>query len=513
MESRDAFKKVVHFANWEYKEKRPKSVKVLRLKSKSVITLGVLPEYQMRTIGPVVYLVVSDQGEELMIYFFNRNGERTGGQHYEPTAKFMKKLNKSTIVKYQLPKKERKELVDLTYIFQQEFTKIHQKISNRLGITQRYPFTVLVDNDLRFSLTRMLGSKRIKKELHVSPQLQEKDYRELVATIEWFYSYLISSIPKSGEIPEILLLYDLAILLSAVLNSNFLNKISDIKLSPQNITVNNIDFTPTKELESAITSLSKAKSQNELTNLLKRYCDLLKMLNRYKITLSSLELIQFFIVSCEMFNITTDFHAFCIYKKEDIMTSFYYILFLRIHELVKQSNLESLENKVGFLSSLFGLNELDHEEIMKSPYTLAEVIERAGILIKDPYIYEPIRRIENFVSDFISEYILRYLECKIHYAIQEENLDIILELRNKSNYVLQDVEYNLIWRPKKKIQHIREKKNNQPQDLHEGLIKNYLFIVNNKGSISFSCQISFINPLFSNEKIDKTIFIQKINIP
>ncbi|MFX1296371.1 MAG: hypothetical protein ACFFD2_16150, partial [Promethearchaeota archaeon] len=496
-----------------YKEKRPKSVKVLRLKSKSVITLGVLPEYQMRTIGPVVYLVVSDQREELMIYFFNRNGERTGGQHYEPTPKFLKKLNKSTTVKYQLPKKERKELIDPTYIFQQEFTKIQQKISKKLGITQRYPYTVLIDNELQFRLTRMLGSKRIKKELHVSPQLQEKNYLELVATIEWFCSYLTSSIPKSEEVPEISLLYDLAILLSAVFNLNLLKKILNIKLSPQNITVHNIDFTPTKEVESAITSLSKVKSQNELSSLLKRYCDLLKVLDRYKIYFSSLELIQFFIVSCEMFNIETDFHAFCIHKKEGIMTSFYFILFIKVHELAKQSNLESLENKAGFLSSLFGLNELNHEEIMESPYTLAEVIQKAGILIKDPYIYKPIRRIENFVSDFISEYILRYLECKIQYAIQDENLDITLELRNRSNYVLLDVEYNLIWKPRKKIQPLQEEKNNQVQDLHEKLKKNYIFTVNNKGSINFSCHISFSNPLFPTERMDKTIFIQKINIP
>lgn len=105
MESREAFKKVVHFANWEYNEKRPKSVKVLRLKSKSTITLGVLPEFQIKSIGPIIYLVVSDRGDELMVYFFKRNGDRTGGQHYEPTPKFMKKLDKSTIVKIKLPKK------------------------------------------------------------------------------------------------------------------------------------------------------------------------------------------------------------------------------------------------------------------------------------------------------------------------------------------------------------------------------------------------------------------------
>ncbi|MFX1481074.1 MAG: hypothetical protein ACFFCI_23580, partial [Promethearchaeota archaeon] len=508
MESREVLKKVVHFANWEFKEKRPKSVKVLRMKSKSTITLGVLPEFQMRTIGPIIYLVVSDQGDDLMIYFFNRNGERTGGQHYEPTAKFMKKLNKSTIVKYQLPKKERKELIDITYVVQQEFSKIHQKISKKLGITQRYPYTVLVDNNLLFSLTRMFGSKRIKKELHVSPQLQEKNYFEVVATIEWFYSYLLASIPKHEEIQDITIIYDLAILLSAVFNLKFLDIISSIKFSPQNFTIHNRTFKLTQEVESAISSLSKMKSQKNLITLLIDYCNSLKVLQRYKITLTPLELVQLFIVSCEMFNIKTDFHTFCIHKKEEILTSFYFILFIRVHEVAKQSNLKSLENKTAFLSSLFVLNELDQEEIMASPYTLTEVIEKVEVLIKDPNIYEPVQRIERFVSDFISEYILRFLECKLQYAIQEENLDITVELRNVSNYTLQDVEYNLTWKPKKKIQPVQEEKNNQVQDLHERLKKNYLFTINNKGPLSFTCQISFSNPIFSNERMNKTIFIQ-----
>ena len=67
----------------------------------------------MGTIGPIIYLVVSDHIDTLMIYFFNKDGDKLGGQHYEPTPKFIKKLKNSTSVKYQLPKKERKEYKDL----------------------------------------------------------------------------------------------------------------------------------------------------------------------------------------------------------------------------------------------------------------------------------------------------------------------------------------------------------------------------------------------------------------
>ena len=133
METRNALKKVTHFAEWEFNQKRPRSVKVLRVESKNFHTLGVLPDFQMRTIGPIIYLVLSDHIDTLMIYFFNKDGDKLGGQHYKPTPKFIKKLKNSTSVKYQLPKKERKEYKDLTLASQKDFTEIHQNISHKLG--------------------------------------------------------------------------------------------------------------------------------------------------------------------------------------------------------------------------------------------------------------------------------------------------------------------------------------------------------------------------------------------
>ncbi len=510
MEPRDAFKKVVHFANWEYEQKRPKTVKVLRLKSKSTITLGVLPEFQMRTIGPIIYLVVSDQGDELMIYFFNRNGNRTGGQHYEPTPQLLKKLHKSTIVKYQLPKKERKEFIDLTYKFQQEFPKIHQNIGKVLGITHKYPYTVLVDKNLQFSLTKMFGCKRTKKELHIPQEIKDKNYFEVLATVEWFYSYLTSTIPKPKEKPNITILYDLAILLSAVFNLNSQEKIALLKLIPEKIIIQDITFNLTEKVESSITSLVKAESQDTLINLLKKYLNIIKVLNRYRISLSLREFIEVFNHSCEIFNINNDVHILYISERKDIPSYFYFKIFSTVRELAKQLNLEPLKLKTYFLSMLFGLRILSRNEIMEPPYTLTEVIKNIGKFIKVPYIYENIGRIYTFVSDIISEYIFRYLECKIQYAIQKDTLDIILEIWNNSNYVLLNFEYELLWKPKNKIQLTKEENRIHSQDLHEKVKKNYLFTINKKGSINFSCQISFTNPVYQDKTIRKTILLQKI---
>ncbi|KKM81915.1 hypothetical protein LCGC14_1325040 [marine sediment metagenome] len=38
-----------------------------------------------------------------MIYFFNKNGENIGGQHYDPTPKFLRELEESTVMKAQFP--------------------------------------------------------------------------------------------------------------------------------------------------------------------------------------------------------------------------------------------------------------------------------------------------------------------------------------------------------------------------------------------------------------------------
>jgi len=202
--------------------------------------MGALPNFQMRSVGPVVYLVVSDHIDTLTIYFFNKFGNKLGSEKYEPTLKFMKELQKSTTVKYQLPKKERKEMADPTFLFQKDFSKVYRTITNTLGITHKYPYTVLVNKNLQLSLIRMFGCKRVKKELHIPQNLKDKNYLELLVTVEWFYSYLTSSIPTLEENTDTIILYDLAILLSAVFNLKFLNKVSVLKLLPHKITIQNL---------------------------------------------------------------------------------------------------------------------------------------------------------------------------------------------------------------------------------------------------------------------------------
>ncbi|MFX1363534.1 MAG: hypothetical protein ACFFCE_10980 [Promethearchaeota archaeon] len=510
MELRDTFKKVVHFANWEYKEKRPKSVKVLRIKSKSVFSLGILPEFQMRTIGPIVYLVVSDHGDTLMIYFFNRNGEREGGRNYEPTPKFLKKLDKSTTVKYQLPKKERTDMLDDTVRIQREFSKIQQHISNTLGIYHKYPYTILIKKELSFNLTERLGCERVRKEFHIPLELINNNYLEYLATVEWFYSYLTSSITISKISNNQDILIGLALLLSTIFNIKFIEKIKNLKLQSYDISIQDKKFNVKKHLELSLSSLSHITKKKKLLVLLKNYCNILKLLNRYRISLSLLEVIQLFIVSCEIFNIKSDISAFYTEGISDRNYYFYFRIFSRAHDLSKELKLELLEFKTYLLSYIFGLHILKPEEINETPYTLTEVIKNIGNLIKDPEIYEGILRLDDFVSDMISEYILKYLKFNTIYEIENQVLDFILEIENQSNFVLQDFEFELVWKPKKRLEQIFKEKKVKSSDLHERLETAYHYSIKSEGSITFTCQISFTDPLFEDEIVRKNIKLQKI---
>jgi hypothetical protein len=211
-----------------------------------------------------------------------------------------------------------------------------------------------------------------------------------------------------------------------------------------------------------------------------------------------------------MFNTKSDAHRFYIEEKNDITKFFYFKVFSRAHELSKEVDMELLEYKTYLLSTIFGLHLLNPDEIMETPYTLGDVIENTKKLIKDPGIYEDIKIIDEFVSDNISDYILRYLKFNTIYGGEEDILEFTLEIENLSNYVLQDFEFELVWKPKNRIQLVNEEKGMVAQDLHEKQIKHYLFTIHGKGSVIFSCELSFTNPVFQDDFIRTTNRLQKI---
>jgi hypothetical protein len=104
MSDRGVLKRIIQFGKREFSTKRPASLKVLLVKSKSVSSFGFLPNLVYLEHGPVHYLVAINYREHLRIYFFNRNGTNLGAKNFEKDDKLLQDLPKMTVLKYSLPR-------------------------------------------------------------------------------------------------------------------------------------------------------------------------------------------------------------------------------------------------------------------------------------------------------------------------------------------------------------------------------------------------------------------------
>jgi len=105
MGSRDALKNIVKFGKKEYAEKKPLSLEVLRVKSKSVLKRGMLPDLQVRQVQDARFVVVADYGEHMRLYLFSQDGALLGGENFKNSLKFEKELSKETVLEYSIPSK------------------------------------------------------------------------------------------------------------------------------------------------------------------------------------------------------------------------------------------------------------------------------------------------------------------------------------------------------------------------------------------------------------------------
>ena len=72
MSHREVLKNVVKFGKREFAEKKPLTLKDLRIKSKSILKRGMLPSLNVKQIGMVHFLIVADYNDYFRIY------DRTG---------------------------------------------------------------------------------------------------------------------------------------------------------------------------------------------------------------------------------------------------------------------------------------------------------------------------------------------------------------------------------------------------------------------------------------------------
>jgi hypothetical protein len=104
---RTGLKEVVKFAKREFREKKPHSVKVLRVKDEKIFTKGgPIPAFTIKRTQVPYYLVILDYGDDYRLYHFTKNGILILGENIEKKSEIIRQIEKMTIVEYSVLKKE-----------------------------------------------------------------------------------------------------------------------------------------------------------------------------------------------------------------------------------------------------------------------------------------------------------------------------------------------------------------------------------------------------------------------
>jgi len=94
-------KQLIHFAKREFREKRPFSVRVLRMKSERILTKGgPLKVLSISQTSSVYYLVLAKYEDHFRIYYYSKDGLSLGARNFESDKNLLQKINKSSVVEY-----------------------------------------------------------------------------------------------------------------------------------------------------------------------------------------------------------------------------------------------------------------------------------------------------------------------------------------------------------------------------------------------------------------------------
>ncbi len=99
MENRKAVQEVVSFAKKCFKQTRPKSLEIRRVKDEKVTEFG-FPPVVLKSKARVKYLACADYTELLRVYFFSNSGQSLGAKNYDnPSDIKIEIAKKSNLIK------------------------------------------------------------------------------------------------------------------------------------------------------------------------------------------------------------------------------------------------------------------------------------------------------------------------------------------------------------------------------------------------------------------------------
>ena len=510
MSHREVLKNVIKYGKREFAEKKPLTLKVLRMKSKSILTRGLLPSINIKQIGVVQFIVVAEYTEDIRIYSFNREGQLLGGENIDKNPKFLKELAKSTNLEYHLPKEKPKlSIDDITLFYKKEFEKALNRLNQLFGFNMKVPYTIIAHNNLKLRMGRMFGCAKTKNhdKLVITPEVYKKDIFEAIIIREIMYLYLRDLIVLFQDIEDqVVYWYDLAILFMNFYLKNERNEYFKNILEKTTMTFLSFQDGGSYYFSSKIIEImeknTKIYTTKEINLFLSNVFNSLKILKNYKIRFRYKEFANFFYELCDLF-VESEENKF--FKQ---MTKLDYFSF-HLKHFKKTSEIDTESRKASFLYLIFSLlsNQYSKAE------DLASIVQKLNERALDLIIKKDILNLEKLIDDAIIEYITsEIIQVHLNYNVNKKTLDLQLELLNNSTYIFQNFTYALSWKPKHRLETEGIEVLDKSIDLHKKLKSKYSFSILTNGRITLFCSISFTNPLNLQKRIHKSLSLKKIDL-
>ncbi|MHA1777769.1 MAG: hypothetical protein DRO88_08160 [Promethearchaeia archaeon] len=184
-------KKMIQFVKEEYQLKKPREIRLMKMKPKTVFKRGtILPNVMIRAIDQTVFLISLDFGEELRFYLIDGKGQSLGASTLENTQKIQKELYGKAITLYRLPKISQNSQFDVKSIeLNKRFKKQVESLQKKWGKPlHRIPTVSLAKNSI-ISTKLRFGAEMSENILHFDPSLVDKSEFKVIFWRELFLAF------------------------------------------------------------------------------------------------------------------------------------------------------------------------------------------------------------------------------------------------------------------------------------------------------------------------------------
>ncbi len=533
MSHRKVLKEIIQFGKREFKEKKPLSVEILRVKSKTILTRGILPSLSIKQVKGARYLVVADYKEFFRVYPFTSSGVLLGGQNLEKTTKLLKALKKGTAKEYLLPKELPKLTIgDISAHYQQQFNKVQQSLNDVFGLNIKYPLSIAATKNLNKVNKRELCVQRNKILLKIDVKYWKTPTFEVIIHRELIYYFLSNMriFPRNKD-----LIYDFCYFLTAILlrgeKAEQIFKLWETVLSMRNI--NNYELNLMENKDQILKLINETYTENELKIFIGNVFSTIEILNKYKILINSEEFLSLFkyfyhgfqklnttilfkkVMAKELIIILRDLFFSALYQKYFYPQDFKNLLKIKenvnqFKNFLKLTHLTIIFSVLGedynFIRNLKSKHSvLKEESSLEMLFGLPEykLSSAIGYFSNKMDVDNNISNFKTLLQDMFKSYIFNYCleiryDSKFFCDIKpNESKMFSIKILNHSDTVIKDATLNLGIKPIKRMD-LNIIKNPNNEDLDKKLEWEYELTGKTPGKVNFSIQLAIKDPFIEN---------------